>query len=210
MPRPNVETERRAQILRAACTVIAEKGFRAVRVADVAHEAGLSSGIVHYYFPTKRDLVRAAFEENFAYSLERRRAILASGDDTITKLRALVDAFVPRDPETIRSWRLWAELWVECIHDRDLRELNDRAYGEWRRLVAEIVRDGQIAGDIGEADAVEVANMLTGVLDGLALQVIAGSPGMRLTRMRTTCQSLIDQVIPVGPGRPEARTAEPG
>lgn len=195
MPRPNVEAERRDQILRAACKVIAEKGFRAVRVADVADEAGLSSGIVHYYFHNKRDLTHAAFERNFARSLTRRTTIIEADDNAIVKLRALVDAYLPQDAETIEAWRVWAELWVEGMHDPDLRDLNDRAYGEWRRLVAGIVRDGQVAGDIGDTDAVEVANLLVGVLDGLALQVLTGSHNMRLTRMRTTCQAFIDRVI---------------
>lgn len=195
MPRPSVEAERREQILRAACKVIARRGFRAVRVADVAKEAKLSSGIVHYYFSNKRDLVRAAFEQNFAHSLERRTAILDSGDDAVTRLRALVEAYLPQDDETVEAWHVWAELWVEAIHDPDLQELNDRAYGEWRRIVAGIVRDGQAAGQIGETDAVEVANLLVGVLDGLALQVLAGSRNMNLARMRQTCQAFIDRVL---------------
>ncbi|GAA4839972.1 TetR/AcrR family transcriptional regulator [Saccharopolyspora rosea] len=197
MPRPKVEAERRDQILRAACKVIAERGFRAVRVADVAREAGLSSGIVHYYFANKRDLVRATFEQNFERSLRRRTAILDSDRDAVGKLRALVDAFLPQDAETVQSWHVWAELWVEAMHDPDLQELNDRAYGEWRRIIAGIVRDGQAAGQIGDADPVELANVVVAALDGLALQVLAGSRTMTLTRMRRTCRSFIDRVVPV-------------
>jgi len=195
MPRPNVEVERKEQILGAACKVIAERGFRELRVADVAREASLSSGIVHYYFTDKRNLVRAAFERNFARSLERRETILESDDDAITRLRALIDAYLPSEAETVEAWHVWAELWAEAIHDSDLQELNDHAYGEWRRLVAGIVRDGQAAAQITAGDAVEIANLLIAVLDGLALQVLAGSTSMTLTRMRTVCQSFIDRVV---------------
>lgn len=197
MPRPNVEAERREQILRAACTVIAEKGFRAVRVADVAKQAGLSSGILHYYFANKRDLVHAAFEQNFSRSLERRAAILESDDDPLTKIRTLVDEYVPHGAETTEAWHVWAELWVEGLHDPELQALNDRAYGEWRRLIAAIVRDGQAAGQIGGTDAVEIANLLIGLLDGLALQVLLGSHSMNEKRMRATCQIFVDRVIPI-------------
>lgn len=193
MPRPNVEAERREQILRAACKVIAERGFRTLRVADVANEAQLSSGIVHYYFANKRDLVHAAFERNFTRSLERRSAILESNEEAVTRLRSLVDAYIPQDAETIQAWHVWTELWAEAIHDADLQELNDRAYGEWRRLVAGLVREGQAAGEIQDTDAVEVAQLLVAVLDGLALQVLVGSTSLTLSRMRTTCQSFIDR-----------------
>lgn len=195
MPRPNVEIQRREQILMATCAVIARKGFRAVRVADVAKEAGVSSGIVHYYFANKHDLVHAAFERNFQRSLQRRASILESEQDATSKLRALIDAYLPQDEETVEAWHVWAELWVEGIHDQDLQELNDRSYGEWRKIVAGIVRDGQAAGTIAEADAVETANLLIAALDGLALQVLAGSHSMTLDRMRTTCQSFIDRVL---------------
>ncbi|WP_455361429.1 TetR/AcrR family transcriptional regulator [Streptomyces sp. SYSU K21746] len=195
MARPNVEAERREQILRAACKVIADNGFRALRIADVAKEAGLSSGIVHYYFTNKRDLVHAAFEQNVARSFARRMAILESDDDEVAKLRALVDAYLPEDDETVESWHVWAELWVEAIHDADLQELNDRAYGEWRRIVAGMVRDGQAAGRIDDGDAVETANLLVAMLDGLALQVLAGSRNMTLARMRAACQSFVDRIV---------------
>ncbi|WP_455355234.1 TetR/AcrR family transcriptional regulator [Streptomyces sp. SYSU K217416] len=195
MARPNVEAERREQILRAACKVIADNGFRALRIADVAKEAGLSSGIVHYYFTNKRDLVHAAFEQNVARSFARRMAILESDDDEVAKLRALVDAYLPEDDETVESWHVWAELWVEAIHDADLQELNDRAYGEWRRIVAGMVRDGQAAGLIDDGDAVETANLLVAMLDGLALQVLAGSRNMTLARMRAACQSFVDRIV---------------
>jgi AcrR family transcriptional regulator len=66
MPRPSVEAERRRQILDATCAVIAKSGLRQLRVSDVATAAGISSGMVHYYFDTKDELVSAAFEFNFA------------------------------------------------------------------------------------------------------------------------------------------------
>ncbi|MFG2140801.1 TetR/AcrR family transcriptional regulator [Streptomyces sp. NPDC048650] len=195
MPRPNVEVERRAQILASTCSVIARTGIVAFRVADVAKEAGLSPGIVHYYFDTKQALIRAAFERNFLHSLERRAAVLDSGREPVVKLRALVEAYLPQGDETVEAWHVWAELWVSALHDMELRDLNDRAYGEWRRIVAGIVRECQAAGRMGEEDPVEVANLLVGLLDGLALQVLAGSHAMTLARMRATCRAFIDTLV---------------
>ncbi|MFI9047380.1 TetR/AcrR family transcriptional regulator [Streptomyces sp. NPDC053427] len=195
MPRPSVEAERRAQILAATCKAIARTGIAAFRVADVAKEAGLSPGIVHYYFDTKQELIRAAFEHNFLHSLERRAAIFESGLEPVEKLRALVEAYLPQGDETVEAWHVWAELWVTALHDAELRDLNDRAYGEWRRIVASIVRECQAAGRMGDEDPVDVANMLVGLLDGLALQVLVGSHAMTLRRMRATCRAFIDGLV---------------
>ncbi|HEX5598359.1 MAG TPA: TetR/AcrR family transcriptional regulator [Micromonosporaceae bacterium] len=194
MGRPSAELQRRRQILSATCEVVAEQGFRSLRVADVATRIGTATGTIHYYFPTKRDLLFAAFEFNFKTSLERRRTILDSDDDPLTKLRSFVDSYLPIGAETIQAWRVWAELWIEAIHEPDLQELNETVYGEWRSLIASIIRDGQARGLVREGDAVVLANLVIGLIDGLAIQVILGSRSMNVDRMRHTCHEFIEQL----------------
>lgn len=194
MPRPSVEVERREQILKAACQVIAEAGIRSVRVADVARRAGTSSGTVHYYFDTKRDLVHAAFEFNFERSVARRGPVLSGRDAPPRRLRAFVESYLPNSEETIQAWRVWAELWVEAIREPDLQELNERVYGEWRRLVAGIIRDGQDHGVFRGGDAVQAANTLISMIDGLAIQVLLGSRSMTVERMRSVCDHFLENL----------------
>ncbi|HLU73032.1 MAG TPA: TetR/AcrR family transcriptional regulator [Nonomuraea sp.] len=203
MARPSVEAERREQILRAACEVVSDKGYKALRVTDVAKRAKISTGSVHYYFETKRDLVHAAFEWNFARSLERRKSILDRHSNARDRLRAFVDSYLPHDDETAAAWRVWAETWVEALHDADLRELNERIYGEWRSVIVEIVRLGQAEGLIREGDPVVLANALVGMIDGLAIQALAGSEHMTIDRMRSVCDHLLETM---SAGREQAAT----
>lgn len=191
MSRPSVEVERREQILRAVCEVVSEKGYKSLRVADVAKRAKLSSGSVHYYFETKDDLLQAAFEWNFAYSLKRRASILASGSNALDRLRLYVDSFLPDDKETTASWHVWAELWVAALHEPVLRELNERVYGEWRAMIVEIIRIGQVEGVVVAGDPVLLANALISTIDGLAIQVLLRSKHMTSRRIRETCAYLI-------------------
>ena len=188
MARASVEAERREQILSAACEVVSEIGFKSLRVADVAKRAGTSTGTVHYYFDTKTELMRAAFEWNFRRSLDRRRPLLDQHPDPRERLRTFVESYLPADQVTITAWRVWAELWVEALHDPDLQEMNEQVYGEWRRTVAGIVRDGQDSGLFRQEDPVLVANALIGMIDGLALQVLLRSTSMTVERMRAVCE----------------------
>src|SRR5688500_12184105 len=126
MPRPSVEAERKDQILRATCQVIAEQGYVNLRVSDVAKKAGVSGGTVHYSFDSKRDLVHAAFEYNFARSLQRRKWILDSPADPLSRLRFVIDSYLPVDDETTEAWRVWAALWAEGLREPNLQELNER------------------------------------------------------------------------------------
>ena len=64
-------------------------------------------------------------------------------------------------------------------------------YGEWRRAVAAIIRDGQDAGEFREGDPVIFANGLIGMIDGLSLQVLLGSRSMTAERMRAVCEQVL-------------------
>ena len=191
MPRPSVEAERKEQLLRATCAVIAESGIRDLRMTDVARQAGVSSGTVHYYFDSKQDLIHAAFEYNFRHSMRRRTDVLAAGGDALSLLERVVDSYAPADAESVAAWRVWAELWVHGLREPQLRELNDTIYGEWRDLVTGLVRDAQDQGLLVPGDAVQVGNTIVAMIDGLAIQVLLGSRGMTLARMRETCRAYV-------------------
>lgn len=60
---PKVVEDRREQIIDAAMRVFAQKGFARATNRDIAHEAGITTGLIYYYFKSKEDLLRAALEE---------------------------------------------------------------------------------------------------------------------------------------------------
>lgn len=189
MPRPAVEAERKQQMLQATCAALADGGFRSLTIAEVAARAGTSGGAVHYYFATKDQLLRDAFEYNFATSEAKRRRIVESSASAVVRLRRLVESYVPDSPDTVQAWRVWVELWVSALDDAALRRINDTAYGEWRATVAALIRDGQQTGELRSGDATALANGLVAMVDGLAIQVLLGSAHMDARRMRAVCRS---------------------
>jgi AcrR family transcriptional regulator len=195
MPRPSVEAERRPQILSAACSVIASMGIPALRLSDVAKEAGVSSGTVHYYFETKKDVITAAFEFNLTDSLARRQELLHSGKDGLAILNDLVESYLPNDELSVRAWKVWLALWAEGSRDPVLQEINDRLYGQWRDVVTGVIAAAQREELAHAGDPADLANMLIGMLDGLAVQVLLESPSMTLAIMRATCKTFIGDVI---------------
>ena len=58
-----VGEDRREQIIDAAMRVFAQKGFARATNRDVAREAGITTGLIYYYFKSKEDLLREALEE---------------------------------------------------------------------------------------------------------------------------------------------------
>jgi AcrR family transcriptional regulator len=60
-------SDRRQQILEAALDVFAEQGLKGATSKDIAERAEVTHGLIYFYFKTKEELFKAAFE----YALER-------------------------------------------------------------------------------------------------------------------------------------------
>lgn len=64
MPRtPDTGEDRREQIIDAAMRVFAQKGFTRATNRDVAREAGITTGLIYYYFESKEALLKTLLEE---------------------------------------------------------------------------------------------------------------------------------------------------
>lgn len=84
--RKNART--RAAITRAALELALESGFEDATIAKIAERADVAPRTVHQWFPSKEDIVLAAFDEPTA----RLAAELAHGDgDTLDRLGRWLD-----------------------------------------------------------------------------------------------------------------------
>ncbi|MFZ3565354.1 TetR family transcriptional regulator C-terminal domain-containing protein [Streptomyces sp. BH097] len=175
---------RRTQILEATARLIARRGFHKVRVADIAEACGTSTGTVHYHFPTKDDALRAAlvfYADRFHTRLD---AEFATADTTVEKLRRLIEVQLTTTEEDTDEWSVWVQSWNEAILDPSLRDGQRGVYARWRGVVLDLVRTCQREGMAEGVDAQALAARFTGLVDGLAIQVLAGTGDMDAARMR--------------------------
>jgi TetR/AcrR family transcriptional regulator, cholesterol catabolism regulator len=59
---PGVVEDRREQIIDAAMRVFAQKGYSNATNKDIAREAGITTGLIYYYFESKEALLKAMLE----------------------------------------------------------------------------------------------------------------------------------------------------
>lgn len=71
---------KRQQILGAAYQLFAQRGFAATTTADISREAGVSTGNLFHYFPTKRAIFSAIFEQDTRDTGALLEAAAASDD----------------------------------------------------------------------------------------------------------------------------------
>lgn len=71
------KADRPAEIVQAALSVFAEKGFAAAKLEDIAKRAGVSKGAIYLYFETKEDIFRAVVGQAIAPNVGAVKAMAA-------------------------------------------------------------------------------------------------------------------------------------
>ena len=198
-PRPQIDHVRRPQLLEAAAGVIAERGIAATRIADVAERAGTSPPAVLYWFDSKDELLAEALTVDEARFYQKLTERLEALDSPRERLRLLLES----SAEEYDS-RLWMEIWTRALRDRSTRRVRRRLDQRWRGQIAEVIRDGQNAGEFGQADPDDVALLLASLIDGLAVQVTLGDPDVPKERMLARVVDVAEKLIATELGPVEA------
>jgi AcrR family transcriptional regulator len=169
---------RREQMLQAAAAIIGERGFSETRIADVARRSGASPALVIYYFSTKDKLLTEALrysEDAFYRAVAGRLEELRTARQRLELLVRLT--CIPQgDDEIPGAWGLWFDLWAQALRHPEIAKDRIELDQHWRDTIARVVRDGQAAGEIGDADADAFAITFAVLLDGLSIQVALKDP----------------------------------
>jgi AcrR family transcriptional regulator len=191
--RPSVEPERREQLIAAAARVIARSGYDAATVRDVAREAGVSTGVIAYYFEGKDDLFAHVLRSASRAFRARLEGARDAAETPRARLLALAEAATPADDEAARAHALWIDFWARAARDPELAGLTVRLYDGWRREIAIAVRDGQRAGAFrDDADPDAFARGFAAAADGLATHVVLHRGTVTAEDMRSACAALVD------------------
>jgi AcrR family transcriptional regulator len=162
---------RRQQIMEATHRVTLARGLHDLRVSDVADELTVSSGLIHYHFATKDELIEAMLGEMAEREIAGVRRSLERLTSPEERLARAIEMHLPssrRDP----SWLLWIDVWGEALRDANLRRISEELDHAWVDLVAEVIADGVASGAFRCDDPVSSAWRLCALLDGLGLQVV--------------------------------------
>lgn len=88
---PTPRWERRyREVLDAAATIFAEKGYAAASTRDIADRLGIRQASLYYYFPSKETALAAICELGVKDFIEILQAIIAEPSPVAEKLRAAI------------------------------------------------------------------------------------------------------------------------
>jgi AcrR family transcriptional regulator len=191
-PKVGVAPVRRRQIVRATIRCLARDGYAALTMKKVSRAAGVSQGILHYYFADKRAILVEALHA-VVRDLDRRVAAAQSrsGDSPRARLRALIRACLTSAVEEREIWVVFVEFWGEMMHDAKLRAVNAALYRRMRRLIGRLVRDGVRRGMFRSVDAGAAAAVVLALVDGLSLQLAFDPRALGVAGATRMCEEAI-------------------
>jgi AcrR family transcriptional regulator len=195
-------SRRKRAILHATLRLVAAQGAGAVRLRDVARESGVSVGSLQYYFDSRDQLIREAFDQ---HAHEVVDLVTLAGDVSATpgaRLAAVIDAAVLR-PDLRFSAALWMEFVAAGLHDEQLRPLLAGAYEAWRELLAGVVRAGTESGEFSPLLPPQaVVACLVALIDGfelaVAIDVADATPSAIAGKLRDAATALLTGRVPGG------------
>jgi AcrR family transcriptional regulator len=162
--------QRRAEILDATRRVVLERGFGHTRIADVAAELGVSTGLIHYHFASKDELLAETLRHTAADDIRRLEESVAGHGDPLERLDRVLQEYLP-SAERDQSWVLWIDAWGDALRSPRLQSISEELDVAWAGVLERVIADGVRSGRLACADPAGAAWRLACLMDGLGVQL---------------------------------------
>lgn len=162
---PELNAQRRAEILLGASRIFKEKGFHGARTEEICAEAGVSPGTLFRYFPDKRSIILAIVEIEYEqYTRDVLRLACRDGLYWLRDIRGDDLLALIRPSE----FNLCADSWLELARDPErsgqLLE-KDRLL---RGIVVDALERGKQEGWVrSSVNSIGMANLMMAIFCGL-------------------------------------------
>ncbi|RLC76874.1 MAG: hypothetical protein DRJ03_16455 [Chloroflexi bacterium] len=168
--KPNVSEQRTAQIIKAATTIFAEKGFDRATMTDIADEIGINKATIYLYFESKDALIYAIAEQVFALELADLKAACELPGAATERLTAFYKALIAEEADVLPQMPIIYEFYALGLRRDDVRAVLAGFMEQSALLLQTIIEDGVAAGEFAPTDALKAARTFIALLDGIIIQ----------------------------------------
>jgi AcrR family transcriptional regulator len=158
----------REQILATALQLFARRGYGAVSIEEIAHEAGVTKGAVYHWFADKDDIGRELQHDLYErLSLTSMRAFVP-GDDIVENMTRAFDAYLALLDDQDEARFFLRDAWVIPALDEAGRRDHEDAVAMMRDVLARAMDRSELV----TFDPDALARVLMGVYAEATLHVL--------------------------------------
>ena len=162
--------DKRELILNAAQSCLREKGLRGLNIREVAKEAGVSLGSVHYYFASKEEILVEIFRQ-FVQRVSEATLSGTPDSDPRQVITDLLDGYfeeLSKDPTTCQGF---IDLWNHVPQNEDLRQLMEKYYRRSTEFLTDLIKEGKRQGLFQVDSPSAAAGQIIAIIDGIKVQL---------------------------------------
>jgi AcrR family transcriptional regulator len=176
--------QRIQQIIDATIAVMGRQSYAGTSMKDIAREAGVAQGLIHYYFGSKEDLVLAALRQTCDLMIdETRRRFTETTGDPLTRAWAAIQGARDHCAAHPELFSLMFELVPQAANNpalsTALKEMYAHLTDESEAMVHELCEMLPTPLPVPER---EMAAIIVAAIDGLALRSLVmqdeSTPGL--------------------------------
>lgn len=190
-PKVGIAPKRKAEIIEATFFCIALKGYSNITMQDIADSAGVSKGVIHYYFRNKEELFLSVLEKLNKDLDNHLGKKVEQAKTPPEKLRAIISAVFEKVMENKKFQVVLLDFWAHSTKMPRLQEATANRYARYRYLAKKIIAEGVENGYFRECNAAGIASALIGLIEGLTIQWIFDQSAFDLSR----AQKMTDEII---------------
>jgi TetR/AcrR family transcriptional repressor of bet genes len=181
MGRPSNKEERRAQIIGGLQIAMAEKGYEKASIQSIAKAAGLSSGLIHYHFKTKQEILVALINKLNNAAQDRFNRYLEHANTPTERLHAYIDAALAlgADSDTT-AVSAWVIISAEAVRQEEVQKIYQES------VLANIL---QIEALLNEVKSEKALTLTKKEIKELASMILASIEGCY--QLATTSQAVM-------------------
>lgn len=171
MPRVNVKDKRKQQLMVATMDSIAKRGLSETTITHISKGAGMSRGIINFYFTSKEQMLR----ETLGYVIEEYESVWQTATDKVKggakdKLEALVECHFSKKLCNAKRLNVLSAFWAHAASHTPYREQLEKSDAKLRTVLERYL------GEIGTAkEASANALRLHALIRGLWVEVMLGT-----------------------------------
>jgi AcrR family transcriptional regulator len=169
-----LDSEKAQRIVSAMRSSVGRRGAAGSTFDHVAREAGVSRGLLHYYFGSKERLLVEVVRHDCDVRVGQLEQLLAAADSLDAIVEVLVTQLVDYLEHDAEGQAVLYEMFAASRNNEELQAEMGELYRRIRGGIAGVLEDKERAGVVSlPAPAEAVAAVLTALGDGVMMQVLS-------------------------------------
>lgn len=195
--RDRLDDSTESRIILATVACIASRGIAATSTHQIAKQAKLSQGNIHYYFRTKEALMRRVLESVYENSSRNIDALEDKRISPSSRLEMIIDLgfdlITRRRDEFITLIACWTHA---VVSGREWRDSYKQTFRDFQAAIVRLIREGEETGEFEHGASAMVPILLVSMVQGIGLQLAIAPSQVNASEAKIAAKRALRAILP--------------